>query len=178
MNTIEFEKYITESDEKGQPFSWHSDMLPKINDIVWRSLKAVQETQEQRNNTFEIYGFDIVLDEGFNPWVIEINLSPACSERADWLSKMLDDSHIDLLSHVENKILLAFGNDHWGPDFKDKLKAARSLLTDTRSGPNLNPSKFYETNRIINKWVRIPESIAEIKQFINSQQQQSYYTNY
>ena len=57
-------------------------MLPKIKDVVWRTLKAVQETQEQKNNCFEVYGFDIVLDEDLQPWVIEVNLSPACYERA------------------------------------------------------------------------------------------------
>jgi tubulin monoglycylase TTLL3/8 len=50
-----------------------------------------------RQNTFEIFGFDIVLDKKLNPWVIEINLSPACAERADWLTKMLDDSALDLI---------------------------------------------------------------------------------
>jgi hypothetical protein len=38
--------------------------------------------------------------------VIEINLSPACSERAPWLSKMLDDMALDYLLWVERKILL------------------------------------------------------------------------
>jgi D-alanine-D-alanine ligase-like ATP-grasp enzyme len=76
-------------------------MMPKISDVVWRSLKSVQETQEQRANCFEIYGFDIVLDMDLKPWVIEINLSPACAERADWLTKLLDDSSLDLLGHLE-----------------------------------------------------------------------------
>lgn len=71
--------------------------MSKINSVVWRSLKALQETQEMRQNTFEIFGFDIVLDKKFNPWVIEINLSPACAERAEWLTKMLDDSALDLI---------------------------------------------------------------------------------
>ena len=86
-------------------------MLPKISDVVWRSLKSVQETQEQKANCFEIYGFDIVLDSEFNPWVIEINLSPACAERADWLTKMLDDSSLDLLGHLEQRVLMLNPND-------------------------------------------------------------------
>ena len=81
-------------------------MLPKINSVVWRSLKSLQETQEQRLNTFEIYGCDIVLDNKLNPWVIEINLSPACEERVDYLTKMLDDSALDLLNYIQNKILV------------------------------------------------------------------------
>ncbi len=78
--------------------------------------------------------------------MIEINLSPACSERADWLSKMLDDSHIDLLNHIESKIIIAMGNDHWGPELKEKMKLARTSINDTRRSPNLNLQSFYDKN--------------------------------
>ena len=50
---------------------------------------------------------DLVLDEELNPWVIEINLSPACSERVPWLTKMLDDMAFDLIIWLERNILLA-----------------------------------------------------------------------
>ena len=48
----------------------------------------------------EIYGFDIILDEKLDPWLIEVNLSPACNERTEWLTKMLDDMSLDLLSYL------------------------------------------------------------------------------
>ena len=88
-------------------------MLPKIQDVVWRTLKAVQETQEAKNNCFEVYGFDIVLDEDLQPWVIEVNLSPACEERATWLTEMLNNSSIDLLSYLESKILSQYPAEIW-----------------------------------------------------------------
>lgn len=110
-----------------------------------------------------------MLDECFNPWVIEINLSPACAERADWLSKMLDDSHLDLLNHIEGKILVSMGVDHWGPDLREKLKGARNAAYETRFSSNLNLASFYDKSQVLNRWVRIPESIAEIKLYINSQ---------
>jgi tubulin monoglycylase TTLL3/8 len=64
-------------------------------------LKGVSESMEQKQNCFEIYGFDIILDNNLNPWVIEVNLSPACNERTEWLTKMLDDMSLDLLTYLE-----------------------------------------------------------------------------
>jgi hypothetical protein len=40
-----------------------------------------------------------------DPWVIEINLSPACSERQPWLTKMLDDSALDMMNYLQSRIL-------------------------------------------------------------------------
>ena len=91
-------------------------MLPKIKDIVWRTLKAIQETQEQKSNCFEVYGFDIVLDEDLNPWVIEVNLSPACAERAPWLIEMLNNMSLDLMSYLQSKILTINPADYWDED--------------------------------------------------------------
>lgn len=107
-------------------------MLPKINSVVWRSLKSLQDTQESRPNSFEIYGFDIVLDQKLDPWVIEINLSPACSERADWLTKMLDDSAYDLLSYLQNRILISVKPDHWTSKMREKLKLAKQQIQESK----------------------------------------------
>lgn len=100
--------------------------------------------------------------------MIEINLSPACAERAEWLSKMLDDSHVDLLSHIENKILVTMGIEHWGSELKEKLKEARIAVSDTRYSKCLNTKSFYDKNSLSNRWLRIPESVAEIKLYTNS----------
>ena len=68
-------------------------------------------------NKFEVYWFDLILDESFRPWVLEVILSPAYNERSDWLIKMVDDMSIDLLSHLEQLILTQ--ND---PELESELK--------------------------------------------------------
>ena len=61
--------------------------------IIIKTIKTGQEAGiEHRNNCFEIYGFDFMLDKKLNPWLLEVNLSPACAERTDWLVNMLDNA--------------------------------------------------------------------------------------
>lgn len=99
-------------------------MLPKISNLVWTTLKMLQDTQEQRSNCFEVFGFDIVLDDDLNLWLIEVNLSPACSERTPWLTQMLDDSCNDLLHYVQQKILATNPVENWSPELQNARKVA------------------------------------------------------
>ena len=41
------------------------------------SLKSVQDMVENRKNSFEMFGYDFMIDEDGVPWLIEINSSPA-----------------------------------------------------------------------------------------------------
>lgn len=60
--------------EKGQDL-WMSKVYPALKKIVKHSLLAVGNLG--RNNSFEIFGYDFMIDENLNPWLLEINSSPA-----------------------------------------------------------------------------------------------------
>ena len=80
--------------------NWDTDIKPKIMNIIINTLKCVQDSIEQKNFSFELFGFDLILDEKFDPWLLEVNLSPACNERTEWLTEMLDDMTYGLLKIV------------------------------------------------------------------------------
>ncbi len=80
--------------------NWDTDIKPKIIEMVVQTLTCGAEVIQHKQGCFELYGFDILLDSKYNPWLLEVNLSPACTERSDWLTEMLDDMALGLLKLV------------------------------------------------------------------------------
>ncbi len=58
------------------------------------------EVIENRANSFELYGFDFVVDKDLKLWLIEVNMSPACAERQPWLIHMLDDMAVGVVNMI------------------------------------------------------------------------------
>lgn len=91
-----------------------------LEEIVIKTIRSGQESGiEHRNNCFEVYGFDFMLDRKLNPWLLEVNLSPACAERTDWLVDMLDRMASGLFDKLERKIYRV--TDDFRGDVKEYL---------------------------------------------------------
>jgi hypothetical protein len=55
------------------------------------SLVAVRKkiNQQDRKYCFEIFGYDFILDEEANPWLIEVNTNPCIEEASPLLEELL-----------------------------------------------------------------------------------------
>ena len=52
-------------------------MLP--NTYSYAGSSSQIDTKKKNGNCFELLGFDILIDEKFKPWLLEVNLSPSLS---------------------------------------------------------------------------------------------------
>ncbi|CAE8658613.1 unnamed protein product, partial [Polarella glacialis] len=70
-------------------------MFTEIESIVIHSLLAVQKVMINDKHCFEMYGYDILLDTDYKPWLLEVNASPSLTANtaADYDMKfgLLDD---------------------------------------------------------------------------------------
>lgn len=65
-------------------------ILSKIKNYIQLSLESVRRklNPNKRNQCFEIFGYDFIIDSEFNTWLIEANTNP-CLEESSQLLKML-----------------------------------------------------------------------------------------
>ena len=73
-------------------------MINKIKFLVELSFKAVGEKIIRTPNvlSFELFGYDFIIDNEYNPWILEINNNPGLSISSPVIEKiiprMMDDA--------------------------------------------------------------------------------------
>ena len=63
-------------------------------------LHSINKTPDHRNNCFELYGFDVLIDENFNPWLLECNVCPSLSSSSPLDKKIKTSLICDILNLV------------------------------------------------------------------------------
>jgi hypothetical protein len=61
---------------------------------------CASEMIEHRANSWELYGFDFMIDDEYNAWLIEINSSPACDYSTTTTERYVQKALVELLSVV------------------------------------------------------------------------------
>jgi D-alanine-D-alanine ligase-like ATP-grasp enzyme len=66
------------------------DLVPQMQSITMKTFSAVRKQIDanKRKHTFELFGYDYILDEDYNLWLIEVNTNP-CLEESSTILKIL-----------------------------------------------------------------------------------------
>jgi Tubulin-tyrosine ligase family len=97
-----------------------------------RSVLATRKIIDpsRRKGCFELFGYDFIIDEDFNTWLIEVNTNP-CIEESSGILKILLPRMID--------DMLKLSVDQYFQDFQQKKKENSDLAAFQSQGG-------YETN--------------------------------
>ncbi|XP_008411675.1 putative tubulin polyglutamylase TTLL9 [Poecilia reticulata] len=105
-------------------------LFKQMDNIFIRSLQSVQKVIINDKHCFELYGYDILLDENLKPWLIEVNASPSNSpsSREDYEMKfrLLEDTLnvVDMEGRLTGKEKRVGGYDlMWnnGPVYREDI---------------------------------------------------------
>jgi len=69
----------------------------RMKEIAKCSLMCASEMIEHRKNSWELYGFDFMVDDKCNAWLIEINSSPACDYSTKVTERYVQMALVELL---------------------------------------------------------------------------------
>lgn len=96
----DFQKYL-DTNHKEKYIDLYRDILPQIKAIIADSLRAVHRKIDpyERANTFEILGYDFMIDEDFRIYLIEVNTNPCLDQCCPLLSRLIP-------SMLENSFLI------------------------------------------------------------------------
>lgn len=73
----------------------------EIQNIIFRTLHSVVKDMIQDVNSFELYGFDLILDERLKPWLLEVNASPSLTANNNYDEEMKKRMVVDVLDVVD-----------------------------------------------------------------------------
>jgi hypothetical protein len=91
-NQLSFKRFqeVLNIEHPDNPVSVYEDLVPQMKELVIKSMHSVRKKLDvhRRKHCFELFGYDFILDEDFNVWLIEVNTNP-CIEESSQLLKIL-----------------------------------------------------------------------------------------
>ena len=91
MSYMDFQKYINRNFAPRVNFC--AEVMPKIRKIVADSIAATYQklNASQRSHSFELLGYDFMVDTNWKPWIIEVNTNPCLALSSPYLSRLIPE---------------------------------------------------------------------------------------
>ena len=146
---FDFQKFIDER-YSHMNYKLNKNFMEQIKEIISISMRSVKDkiNKNDRNYQFEIFGYDFMLDEDFNVFLIEINTNPGLEESSPWIKiivpRMLDDAlrlTLDQLFEPKYDFNLNYKN-------MDELENLDFIFNNLKNNTNSNDTNDENKNKI------------------------------
>lgn len=142
---------------KDKHYSVKNDLMKQIKEIIEVTMKCAkyQLNANKRKYSFEIFGYDFMLDADFNLFLIEINTNPGLEESSPWIKtivpRMLDDAlrlTIDVLFDTKYDHSLNYKDENKEKDYRNTIieEEKNSPIDDTKSIANASTNQTSNSN--------------------------------
>ncbi|KRX10741.1 hypothetical protein PPERSA_12362 [Pseudocohnilembus persalinus] len=140
----QFDEYLKKNQAGG---SLYEELFPRMKQIILLSFESVKQKINifNKQNCFEIFGYDFVIDKELNTWLIEVNTNPCLEESSPLLKqlipRMMDDAFkltVDQVFKCQNKTLLQQKQNFPVTGYDDN-----EILWYKNHQDNLNYNLFY-----------------------------------
>lgn len=147
--------YVSNQDlnyDKKSKTELKNDFNESVKKFVIESMKSVKGKIVQQKYTFELFGYDFILDEDLNNWLIEINTNP-CLEESNKLLKCIIPRMIDDLFGIVMDPLFYPSDSKYKSAFPLNAEIFKDLGKSDKPISDKEPHKGYRDNENLFKFV-------------------------
>lgn len=137
--------------------NWNKKIWPGIKASICSTLKVSKEHVKHREKSFEFLGYDVLIDELHNPWILEVNMSPALAHRCDShnnvIKKMADGIiNLTVLPHLVGFNSVDADVGSWEVLFDESVATQAEVLNVPKPTPTVCNSNITYTTITNDEW--------------------------
>lgn len=83
------------------------DPKERVNQSFEKSINNSNQSSGQAN-FFELFGYDFMIDEDFNVWLIEVNTNPSLDESSSYLTQLIPRMIDDLVKLTVDRMFMNY----------------------------------------------------------------------
>jgi hypothetical protein len=166
---VSFENFQTylDSTYSQHGLDFNRDFLSRMKDLaidVYLSAKSTLNTSKRRNS-FELFGFDYMIDEDFRVWLIEVNTNPFIGIHNKSMKHIVPNMFKELFKIVLDPVFEKEqpSNPEQGTQFDLLYSRTRAINKRRRADEGIYPVKELDQRAKIVKRPRIRTKVSKQK---------------